>query len=313
MLRTKTILILCLLLRFIFAEAVYSKTSTITKSGLKSHVLNLYRDSVFNKIDSLADISPTIEVGTEYAGKIVFWGRDYGIKQFGFQPHVRYKTGKGLSFEASSNFWSGYTAPLMMSTLSLGYEMQLNSWIYSTLNYEHWVFHGEPQLEINQFQNMYGVEFIFDLGWITFEPSLYHMYGNEQTLLSDISLKGDYKLFNLFKTGRVCFQPEATVTSSTAADLLFTDYYSNLLDTISTDYTINTITLSKFRVINFEITAPLTLKYENFELKPAFHFIFPVKSKYEETIKPFTYFTVSFIYTGFLDKGEIRKLFGKLK
>ena len=275
--------------------------------------LEVFRKSITDKIDSLTEISPTIEIGTEYASKIVFWGRDYGLKQFGFQPHLRYKTGKGLSFGVSSNFWSGYSTPLMMSTLSIEYEMQLSPRIYSTVNYEHWIFHGEPQLEINQFQNMYGIEFIFDLGWFTVEPTLYHMYGYEQTLISDLSIKGDYKLFNLFKSGRVSFQPEATVTSSTAADLLFTDYYATLMDTSSIDVTINTLRLSKFRIINYEITAPITFKYQNFELKPAIHYIFPVKSENEAAISPFTYFTLSLTYTGFLDHGNIKKLFNRLK
>ena len=310
---TISLLLILLLLRLINSQAVYPQSPPGYKSGFMKHSLKSSRNALFEKIDSLSDISPTLEIGTEYASKIVFWGRDFGLKQVGYQPHVRYKTGKGLSFGVSSNFWSAYTKPLMMSTLSIAYEMQLNSWIYSTVNYEHWIFHGEPQLEINQFQNMYGIEFIFELGWFTFEPTLYHMYGNEQTLLSDISIKGDYKLFNLFKSGRVCFQPEFIVTSSTSADLLFTDYYANLIDTARTDITINTITLSKFRVINYEIAAPLTLKFSNFEIKPAFHFIFPVKSEFEKTINPFSYFTVSLTYTGFLDHGNIRKLFQRLK
>ncbi len=307
------ILLIFQLSGLINSEAVYSKTPLKSQSGSISDSLKLSRDSLFQQIDSLTETSPTIEIGTEYANKVVFWGRDYGLKQFGFQPHIRYKTGKGLAFGVSSNYWSGYTTPFMMSTLSIEYEMQLNSWIYSTLNYEHWIFHGEPQLEINQFENLYGIELIFDLGWFTIEPTLYHMYGNEQTLLSDISIKGDFKLFNLFNTGRVSFKPEATITSSTSADLLFTDYYTNLMDTSSTDLTINTITLSKFRIINYELTAPISIRYNNFELKPALHFVFPVRAEFEEKISPFTYFSLSLTYTGFLDHGNIRKSYRQLR
>ena len=298
-------------MKIFLAADVYSQPAEIKKTASASHFLKLTRNTLFDQIDSLKEITPSLEIGTEYSGKIVFWGRDYGLKQFGFQPNIQYKTGKGFYFGCSSNFWSGYTTPLMMSTLSLGYEKQLNSWIYTTINYEHWIFHHESDLVINQFQNLYGIEFIFDLNWLRIEPALYHMYGIEQTLLSDISLKGDYKLFNFLKGGRVFLKPEALMTSSTSPYLLFpanSNSNTTIDETVTSD-----IAISNFKVVNYELSLSISLNYENFEIKPAYHFAFPEISEGEESIKPFSYFTISFTYTGFTGSKKIRSLFKQLR
>ena len=73
------------------------------------------------------------------------------------------------------------------------------------------------------------------------------------------------------------------------------------------------IAISNFKVVNYELSLSISLNYENFEIKPAYHFAFPEISEGEESIKPFSYFTISFTYTGFTGSKKIRSLFKQLR
>src|SRR5581483_5383422 len=81
-----------------------------------------WNDSITDIIDSLKEMMPSIEVGSDYTNKVVFWGRDFGRKQFGFENSVIFKTGRGLFFNYTGNVWSAMPSPYAKTDVGIGYE-----------------------------------------------------------------------------------------------------------------------------------------------------------------------------------------------
>ena len=309
--RSKFIFSFYILLIVLLSEPLYSQPLPVTKSEFPHHYSKFSTDSLFNQIDSLKEISDILEIGTEFTSRVAFWGRDYGIRQIGFQPSYRYQTSYGVYYTATQNYWSSDARPLARTYVGMGYQKRINSMFYSSLSYEWCIIHNEMLSEINEPENNLTLDLSYDLNWFYIEPSITYMFGSNKFLMTNLVLRGDYELFNLGRVGRVFFQPEVMMTNSTSPYSLFA--YDIGDETTNGDTIALHTDLKNFSIIDYELMIPLTFNCKNFEIKAAYHFSYPISINSEELVRPFSFFTVSLTFTSFLANEKIGRLFKQIR
>ena len=109
-----TLLVVLLCSEYSFSQVVSPRVSSIRMDYKEDD------DSFFYALDSIKNVTPSIEVGNDYTNKVLFWGRDFGLNQFGFEPRITFKTGKGLYVYASQYYWSALTNPWAKTDFGIG-------------------------------------------------------------------------------------------------------------------------------------------------------------------------------------------------
>jgi hypothetical protein len=249
-------------------------------------------DSLLDIVDSLKDVTPSIEISDEFTNNVVFWGRLYQQKQFGSQTNVIYKNGKGLYIYAIEYYWSKMKKPWAETDLGIEYDKQLSDNSYASLSYERWISGNGNKQKRGALQNDIEMKFNYDFNYFSVEPGVYYMFGNLTVFQSDLLIKGNYKLFRFSKTGRVFLKPEFMITGSTSSILRIA--YASLPPG---NFNNNT-----FKIVDYELALPLAFQYKNFELKLAVHSAYPINIIPSENLKPFLYYTAGLSYTGFFRK-----------
>jgi hypothetical protein len=254
-------------------------------------------DSINDLVDSLKEITPSIEVSSDYANKVVFWGRDFGRNQFGFENEVIFKTGKGLYFNYSGYVWSAMPNKYAKYDIGLGYERQFTDRFYASVGYERWFFNNGSDYVKKALRNYLEVDLNYDLDWLTIEPSFYYMFGTVNVFQADLNINHDFYLCNVSDFGKLVIKPQVLTTMANQA---FLPVYN--------DYPTGYVNENKFKIIDFEFSVPILLSIKNLEVEPNFHYNIPVKINNEQ-ITSFFYFSAKITYNMYFDKGKIKKLY----
>jgi hypothetical protein len=284
----KTRHLLCALLLYGAVAVAQDRTETLN-------------DSIIEVIDSLKDITPCVELNSEYDNKVVFWGRDFNRKQYGIESNLVFKSGKGPYLYYTHHFWSAMPNPSAKSDIGLGYERQFTPRLYASLAYERWFFNNGDSYVRKALANYLEAEVNYDLGWVNVESSFYYMFGLEHVYQEDVTVAGDFFLFSFLKSGSATLRPQFLTTFANQA---FLPIYSN--------YPTGYISEKRFKLIDFELNLPLLFKAGNIEIEPNLRYNMPVKIGNEQ-ISSFFYFSLRLSYDLYFDKGRIRKLYRSLK
>jgi hypothetical protein len=258
-------------------------------------------DSILDLIDSLKEIVPGIEISSDFANKIVFWGRDFGRNQFGFENNLIFKTGKGFYFNYTAHVWSAMPNSYAKTDLGAGYEHQFTDRLYASVGYERWIFNNGDDYVKRALANYFEANINYDLDWINIEPSFYYMFGIEDIYQADINLNSEFSLFDFLKSGNVSIKPQWLITFANRA---FLPIYSN--------YPVGYVNEKKIKLIDWEFSLPISIKLKSFELEPNVHYNIPFKINNEQ-ISSFFYFSVRVAYNLYFAKDKIRKLYKALK
>ncbi|MGZ4057177.1 MAG: hypothetical protein ACXVPM_19870 [Bacteroidia bacterium] len=253
-------------------------------------------DSIINLIDSLKEISPSIEVSSDYANKVVFWGRDFGRNQFGFENSIIFKTGNGFYFNYTGYLWSVMPNPYAKYDIGVGYEHQFTDRLYASLGYERWFFNNGGDYVRKALRNYLEADINYDLDWVNIEPTFYYMFGIVNVYQADLNINSAIPLFQMKKNGTICIKPQFLTTMANQAFLPIYSEYPN-----------GYVNENKFKIIDFEFNIPITLKINNFEFEPNFHYNIPIKINNEQ-ITSFFYFSARIAFNMYFDKGKIKKL-----
>jgi hypothetical protein len=232
---------------------------------------------------------------------VVFWGRDFGRPQFGFEPSIIFKTGTGLYLNATNHYWSAMESVLAKTDIGIGYEKQVSEKLYISLGYEYWTFYYKDRFFQRALKNMITADISYDVLGFTIEPAVYYMFGTQSIFQADFSLNREIFLTNCFNTGNLSVKPSAT---SIFASENFLPLYSYS--------TINYGNGHNVKLVDYQFSLPFDLKIQNFEIEPALHYNIPVALT-NETIDPYYFFSLRLAYNIYLDNGRIKDLYNKLR
>lgn len=258
-------------------------------------------DSTLYLIDSLKAITPNLHIESDFNNKVVFWGRDFGNNQFGFENLTMFSTGSGFYYYYRSYVWSAMRNKYAKTDLGFGFEKQINDALYASFAYERWFFNNGNNYVRNALRNYLEADLGYDLNIVTINPTVYYMFGTDHIFQTDIMIKSDLFLFSFFKCGAVSVKPSATATFANQA---FLPIYNN--------YPVGYINEQKFKCVDAELSLPLILTNKNLHLECAVHYNAPIRAVNEDPINPFVYFSAKLAYNFYFDNGRIKKMYGSL-
>jgi hypothetical protein len=267
----------------------------------KSHIDLFPDDTIVDKIDSLKEQRPSIEISTDYANKVNFWGRNFGLNQYGFEASAFFKSGKGLFLYGTQHYWSAVPNKLAKTDIGIGYEKYLTNNFIASFSYEQWFYHNGDNFVRNALTHFAEAACSYEFNYFNIDPSFYFMFGTEKIFQANIAVNQEFYLFRFMKHTRVYFTP----------DFLTSFANQNFLP-IYSDYPVNYHNYNKFKLVDFELSMPISISYKNLEIEPCFRYNIPVKAM-NENISSFYYFTMHLSWNIFYDKHHTIKNIYKIE
>ena len=249
-------------------------------------------DSLLQVIDSLKEITPSIELGSVFSNNEVFWGRSYILKQAGAMPFATYKNGKGLYIYALGYYLSKMSNQWNEFDLGIEYDKQFTNKSFGSIAYERWISNTGIKNDRGALLNNIEAKFNYDLNFISMEPCVAYMFGKLKVLQTDLAFKGDYQLFRFSGSGKVSFQPQFTITGAT----------SSILQIVYENPVFATEKKNNFKIVSYNLALPIAIAFKNMSFGLSNNLGIPVKISNNESLKPFYYFAASVSYNGFFEK-----------
>jgi hypothetical protein len=258
-------------------------------------------DSIASLIDSLKESVPSLELSTEYENKVVFWGRDFGLPQYGINPGFIFKTGVGFYFYGFNHYWSAMPNILSKTDLGIGFEKQVTEKFYFSLAYENWTFYYKDKFFQNALKNYLEAQISYNLQGVNIEPTVYYMFGSQQIFQADLSINKELFITDLFNRGDLSVSPSATAIFA-SQNFLPLYSYSNIRFARG----------NAVKLVDYDFSLPFKFQFHYLNIEPAFHYNIPVALP-KEVIDSYFYFTIRLAYTIYFDKGRISELYKKLR
>jgi hypothetical protein len=214
-------------------------------------------------------------IGSDYANRVLFCGRDFGERQFGVSPYLIYNLPNGLYVYTAFDFWSATPRKPARNVLGIGYESNSNKKLSFHLGYERWFNHYDDSYFDNALKHEIEAGFDYNLNKVSFEPTFYYFVGLERIYELDLKLSRPYRLVD--KRVKILITPEFTTTFATP---VFSWMFYEFPDP-EYDY-------EKFRLVDFEGSTSLTLERGNFEFVVSARYNAPVRVA-NEALSPFFY------------------------
>jgi len=261
-------------------------TQTISEQAVSSKPIDS-TDQIIQRIDSLEeedDNMHKIVFGLDYMNKVVYWGRDFGINQFGVMPTLMYMNPKGFYAFYTGYYWSGEVHKYAKTDLGIGYEKFITDRWYVSAEYNRWFFTNGDKASRNSITNFFSLETSYDLDFITIESSFYYMRGNEEDYMLNLDIMKEFTYYKLFGADKITIYPTLYVTAG--AHGANTPINRN-------QFTIATYESKNSGIINYEGILPVSYKITGLtEIALAYHYTYPVNQNPLYAIKPISYFTV---------------------
>lgn len=231
--------------------------------------------------DTLKDQTLSLTVGNYYTNKVIYWGQDFGLKQYGITPYVLISHNNGLYLYVVNLYWEAIDNKPAETDIGIGYKFQLGN-LYVYTSYERWLVHYGGVYNRRALSNYLEADLLYDFNIFNLESTSYYMWGIDKLFVSDIALNQQYYLFPLGKKGWITLTPEVLASFADQPFwYLFTDYYE--------------FEEPDFRWVDFETNATLGMVFKKLELELTGHYNMPVNPYFEPEL-PFLYFTAHLNY-----------------
>lgn len=271
----------------------YLKTIMLLYAGLASNGELL---SGHIQSDSTETPQSTLQVGTSYMNIVNYRGRTFGINQYGFMPMAKYISKTGFVLNATGYYWSGMDNKLAKLDLGIGYEKEIVKNLYASFNYERWLWNENNVEEQNPLKNYLAADMTYDFGYWNVSGTYEYMWGDQHLSQLTFQIAGDIPLYsNEAETSELKFQPGFTYIMANQSSLSVISA-PNYLSNKKGKKTATTLINDPFQVQDYELSAPLYLKWNNTEITGAYRYAFPLNGSPDEHLKPFGYFTLDFVY-----------------
>jgi hypothetical protein len=235
MIRHSLVIVLILFLEPIIAQTPAQDSA---KQQLQAQIFKL--DSTDYKVQN----ATRVELTENYMSRIVYSGRDYGVKGYGLSTQLSYKMKNGLWLSAIGYHWQKFDVKMPKTDLVVGYARTLGNRVGASVSYSRWLYFGKSQSELkwafNHFMSMYvGI----NATYFSIAPQIYYMVSPTENVAQFAITISKNKEWRPILGGKLIFEPNLTWMTSTK------DTYSD------TDPSVKTGKI--LRVINYELGLPL--------------------------------------------------------
>jgi hypothetical protein len=238
-----------------------------------------------DSLDYKVHKSSRLVLENQFLNRIVYSGRDYGLKGFGTVNQLSYYDKSGFWLSAVGYYWDGSKNKFPKADLSLGFATALDERLSASFGYSRWFYFGKSADELRWvFSDFLSTYWTIDLGFMGLSPSFYYQVGKSENVAQFAITGSKYKeLKKPFLGGKLIFEPNFTWMMSSR------DRYYSIDPTKPSGKIV--------RVINYEAVLPITYRRVGaFDFSPKLHYTLPVNVQSfdgAEESKPFFYFTAN--------------------
>ncbi|MBC7382196.1 MAG: hypothetical protein H7296_04280 [Bacteroidia bacterium] len=247
--------------------------------------------------------SHLISFEAAYVSKVVYRGRDFGLKQYGFNTSLVYKTPVGIYVNLNNYKWSGINTPFAKTDLGIGIEKDLTPHLNLNVSYERWFLAKDSFFVGLSFKNMIQAALSTNYEKLNGELGVYYLWGKENALL--IQAQIDYTI-DLPGTGKNFYW---NIKPALLVEGYAGDKSVGYGDT--TRYIVNNIPYRDYKtkhvlqspdIVNYEAMLGLNIEFKNFVITPLYHYNYPIALRYEDPllspylIGGYSYFSLNILY-----------------
>jgi len=247
----------------LLAQVTYKETNNDSLQEIKKDQIDsikqLRNDLIDSSIDKLDKISH-VEFAVDYMSKVVYLGRNYGIKGYavnltagyyhkiGFYGEV---IGYHLSDVPSSKQNDPVSQYLAQVDLALGFRREiLENWNID-LSYSYWIIlYGNSNFR-NALKNSFDLNTSYELSGFQAAVDLFYMWGKNSDFEMTFGIGKGFNLYHLFGKDRLIITPTFNVGLGSTSGLV---KKNQLLTETNPQKSAN---LDKFRLLDLEPSIPV--------------------------------------------------------
>jgi hypothetical protein len=231
------LLVIVLMPIWVYAQA----QSSFPDSSKISLLTQRYR---LDSLDAKVHHSTRVELNTNYMSRVMYSGRDYGVKGYGLSTQLSLKHKSGFWLSTIAYHWQKFDVKLPKTDLVVGYSTTLSDRVGASLSYSRWIYFGKSQSELkwafNHFMSAYmGI----NATYFSIAPQFYYMISPNENVAQFAVTISKNKEWRPFIGGKLIFEPNLTWMTST------TDRY----DIVDNNHKAGKM----LRVIDYELGLPL--------------------------------------------------------
>ena len=268
-----------LTLTFMSFWLVVSVEAQINNSQFNIQRVKFTMDSLDYKVSR----SSKLVFETQFMNKVVYSGRDYGLKGFGTTAQLTYQHKSGFWLSTVGYYWQGSTVKFPKADIGVGYSTALDDNLSASFGYSRWFYFGKSKDELKWvFSDFLSTYWTINLGFMGLSPSFYYQIGKSENVAQFALTASKYKEFKQpVLGGKLIIEPNFTWMISSR------DRYYASEPTKPSGKIV--------RVIDYELVIPFTYRRIGvFDFSPKLHITHPVNVlSYDgaQEGKPFMYFT----------------------
>jgi hypothetical protein len=208
--------------------------------------------------------SDRLTIQMDYMNRVVFSGRDYGLKGAGLSSQLTYKHHSGFWLTTVGYYWQGINPKIPKADWGIGYETALDERLSASFGYSRWNYFGRSEEELRfVFNHFLSTYWTIDAGFMGISPSFYYMIGNDDNEAQFAITASKYMEWKPVLGGKLIFEPNFTWMTSTRTR--YSEWQPNVKQG------------KILRVIDYELVAPLTYRRVGaFDLTIRTHWTLPV-------------------------------------
>lgn len=244
--------------------------------------------SIFNLIDSLVQFPELLEAGSSlvarlgYNSNINSANQALGINQFGLSPGISYYHKSGLYLDATAYWSQEYSPSLYLTIASAGYLKSIKKWTMN-LEYSRYLYSFSDSTYNSPYTNTLGISNFFEAKPFLFRLD-YSLYFGEKTahrIMPAIMLNLEKRNWLGFK--RVLLYPTFNILLGNESwqNSQYVPYSTNPIDIAYRIihhlpiYYLQTENRNEFGVLNYSVSLPLSVSFNNWTLLSSYTYNFP--------------------------------------
>lgn len=271
------------LLTFLGLWLALSASAQINTSTYSEQRVKFQMDSLDYKIHQ----SSRVTFESQTMSRVLYSGRDYGLKGFGTSAQLSYYDKSGFWLSTVAYHWQGSQTALPKMDLTVGYATNLDEYLSASVSYSRWMYFGKSRDELKwSFDNFFSTYWTINLGFMGVSPSFYYMTSPAENVAQFAVTASKYlELRHSFLGGKLILEPNLTWMTSTFDRHNPSEPFRSAGKVL--------------RVIDYEFALPIIYRrVGKFDLSPKLLVTLPVNILPSDnaTEKVTTFFTLDFKY-----------------
>ncbi len=211
------------------------------KQVLQAQIFKL--DSTDAKVQN----STRLELTENYMSRIMYSGRDYGVKGYGLSTQLSMKFKNGLWLSGIAYHWQEFDVKVPKTDLVVGYARTLGKRVGASVSYSRWLYYGKSQSELKWAFNHFASAYVgINCTYFTLAPQLYFMSSPTENVAQFAISASKMKEWRPIWGGKLIFEPNLTWMTSTI----------DRHDPVNPEI----VTKKILRVIDYELGLPLIFR-----------------------------------------------------